>query len=397
MSHPQSLRTSSLVRASVLALSLIAAALLAPTEGPHVASVSGDVELATGVPPVFRPVGAGEPIGPGDVIRTGTDGRAELDLGRATVRLYPNSLLRIPVTGASTGGTEAVELDRGRSLFDVLKRPEDPFEVRTPEAVVSVKGTRFSVSLDDTAAAVAVFRGLVGVTSLRGADAFETLVRDGFVAVGRDRFELSLHQMGDPWESWSRGDLPELPSPEQLRLPDSAKERVLEARAAAIRTARPEAVEAAAKRHPEVAATLVRARTRESGGGLERGADLEARTDTGRQAVHRDAVLDRRHEKLEQRLNESFVEHYINEGFPPGTDPDGSTGLGISFIDGSGGSGSDRVLVYVSSAFNWEFQENYLRRVLDGSVGLPPSLGSLLAGNGVSEQQFAQGALMLFQ
>ncbi len=402
-------------------LCLLSALLLASSEGPHVASVSGNVELATGVPPVFRPAQPGDPVVPGDVIRTGADGRAELMLGRSTVRLYPNSLLRVPDTETTAGGPRAVELDRGRSLFDVIKRPDDPFEVRTPEVVVSVKGTRFSVAVGEAAAAVAVYRGLVGVSGLGGGDTFETMVREGFVAAGRDSFELSLHGIEDPWQGWSAGRLRELPAIENLRLPDSARASVLEARTAAIRSARPAAVAAAAERHPEVAAKLESVRKleakAENGNTLDESVEAftEADGDGSKEArrkarreqrlerkrLRRDAVLDqKRRNRIETKLEESFVESVLLEALPddpaamPPTLPDRS-GIDVSLV--SNAVDGDRVWVQLSDALSWQFDRSYLKQVKRNKATLPVELADLLASSGVSQRDFAKTALKLLK
>ena len=416
MKTPSSLRRARNEKARIAVLWLLAVPLVAAAEGPHVVSVSGQVELATGVPPVFRPAQPGDPVVPGDVIRTGADGRAELVLGRATVRLYPNSLLRVPDSETTAGGPAAVELDRGRSLFDVIKRPDDPFEVRTPEVVVSVKGTRFSVAIDDASAAVAVFRGLVGVSGLGGGDTFETMVREGFVAAGRDSFELSLHGMADPWDGWSAGRLQELPAVRELRLPDSARASVQQARAAAIRSARPAAVVAAAERHPEVAAKLEDVRRLQSEASEElpdpetvskkehrREARREARRER-KQQLRRDGVLDRQQERLEEKLEEKFVEQVLMDAvpadaasLPPGAGAPDPQRIDVSFIDGTNGKGSDRVSVTLSSTLSWEFDKTYLKQVKKKQAQLPIELSDLLMSNGVTQKEFAKSALKLFK
>lgn len=369
-------------RAAVIALMLLAAALMAPGQGSRLVSLSGEVEIGRGEPPVFVRAEPGEPLAPGELVRTGGDGRAELHLGRASVRLYPNSLLRVPdASGAmsSAGEVEGVELERGGSLFDVL-HGEDPFEVRTPEVVVSVKGTRFSVALDDAGAEVAVFRGLVGVRSLAVDAAYETLVREGFVARGHDSFDLSLHQWDDPWEAWQRGaSLPELPEPS---LPRQAEATLLEARTAAMADARREAVLRAAERHPEVAERLTR--LREARGGAAK--------------VDLDAVQDGGHDGMKKELEQEYMEKFVN----PGQDPSGSGGaaamttLELSFVDGSGVSGDDLLHIDASDGSAWDLDEGALEDVVRGVGNLPGNLSTLLGSRGISDEEFAKNALMLF-
>ena len=148
--------------ASLIALAALAALLLGPSPGPRVERILGRVEIGSGEPPIWRVARAGDPLAPGDVVRTGHDGRAELVLAAGSVRLYGDTLLRLPMASAAPGSADAVELDEGSSLFDILRRGRDDFEVRTPEVVVSIKGTRFLVVAEERAE-VAVFHGTVGL------------------------------------------------------------------------------------------------------------------------------------------------------------------------------------------------------------------------------------------
>src|SRR5262245_35897043 len=116
-------------RLVVAALAALAAlALLAPDwPGAHLPVSTGSVEVACGrgEPPGGKAASAGERLASGDRVRTGGDGRAEVVIEGATLRVYPNSLLRLPEAAAA----REVEMDSGSSLFDVL-HSDDPFVVR---------------------------------------------------------------------------------------------------------------------------------------------------------------------------------------------------------------------------------------------------------------------------
>src|SRR5262245_20801014 len=98
-------------RLVVAALAALAAlALLAPDwPGAHLAVSTGSVEVGRGEPPVWKAASTGERLDSGDRVRTGGDGRAEVVIEGATLRVYPNSLLRLPEAAAA----REVEMDSG--------------------------------------------------------------------------------------------------------------------------------------------------------------------------------------------------------------------------------------------------------------------------------------------
>jgi hypothetical protein len=218
-------------RLGVVALALLLAAADSTDPG-RIESMSGTVEIGSGEPPRWRAAQPGDMLAPGDQIRTGANGRAELRLTSGAAHLYEHSLLRIPFPQPQQQA-DFVELEDGASMFDVLHRGR-PFEVRTLEAVAMVKGTRFGVSVDAAGAAVSVYRGLVGVRAPGDALDREVLVRPGSTAFGGADAPFQLRMLGeqDPWESFSSGG-PRPPVPAELRRGDDTGASRESARAAA--------------------------------------------------------------------------------------------------------------------------------------------------------------------
>jgi hypothetical protein len=357
------------------AVLLTALALLAPIwPEARVAVAVGAVELGRGEPPAWQPAAAGDALAPGDRVRTGEDGRPELALGDATLRLYPNSLLRLPEAGPA-----AVELDGGSSLFDVLRRGA-PFEVRTPEVVVSVKGTRFAVDLGAEDAAVSVFRGLVGVRDGASQAENEVLVQAGFSA--NRALELSWHGATDPWEGWSRGE-----AMRELDLGRAVR------RDAALRDARAAALDMARELPPAARAPDGEPRP-------ERRHDAESDAaespkEAGEGKVPRDR-LQKLHDDsaLEIRLKEKFVETIVNS--PTGGSTTGGGLLEIVFLDGSGRSGDDAVQI-LSGSDVWTFDEDEVEEVLEGDSSLPANLLALIEQQGLDEATLAIQLMRFFE
>jgi hypothetical protein len=372
-------------RPALIALAVLAAlALLGPVwPGARLSVSTGTVEIGRGEPPVWKQAEAGDTLAAGDRVRTGEDGRAEVIVAGSTLRVYPNSLLRLP----DEATPREVGLEKGSSLFDVIHNGE-PFEVRTPEVVVSVKGTRFGVEVEGDEAAVSVFRGLVGVHG-DGAGASETLVHAGFSAFGHDQFELSWHGAEDPWNGWNQGG--ELPKPPHHDRRDAA---LRDAREVALLSARDLAHDGKAKEHGEG-----------HGKGKEHGREHDGMAPPEPPAAHddgdllfpgkkaRDPLSKVRDDKkgpgdLEDALNESILENTIENA---------TNGLlTINFVDGSGGSGSDRVEL-AANLDTWVFEENQLDDILEGEESLPENLVAVLESQGVNDQALVNQLLTLFR
>jgi len=348
----------------LLSLAVLAAlALLAPAwPGARLSVATGSVEIGRGEPPVWKAADEGDALGAGDRVRTGEDGRAEIALEGSTLRLYPNSTLRLPE--ASTPGKTSVEMDRGTSLFDVLKRG-DTFEVHTPEVVVSVKGTRFGVGVGDDEASVAVYRGIVGVRGESGHDPSETLVHAGFSAFGSEAFQLRWHGSDDPWESWSQGD----GVPGSLGRGTRHDAALRDARAAQI---------AMAKDLPKG-----KGNARKHGDGKQAPPAhiAEPPDSTPPGGVVRDVVTDAGR-TLDQTLGENLVEEVVSET------TGGAVDLVVTVLDSSGRSGSDAVqLVDAATGNTWILDENEVKDILEGDDSLPSDLAALLSTDPNQDQQ----------
>lgn len=222
------------------------------------ARVSGQVEIGRGEPTTWSFASEGDEIGQNDRVRTGSDGRAEIETPAGTLRVHENSLLRLP---PATDTADRVELERGRSLFDVLRRrPGRRFEVQTPTVVVSVKGTQFSVESDQTMGAIEVYHGTVGVREL-GADAeLETLVREGFMATAGIGIpvEIDVLESTDAWQGWQ--DLSRAAPPSRIS-PAQGMGEVDRARATLHQTTAADVLSKAAERRPEIAERLRKVQT----------------------------------------------------------------------------------------------------------------------------------------
>ncbi len=139
--------------------------------------------IRNGMPPASVSLRAA--LSPGDIVATGANGRAMLTRGDDYVVVAPDSRLALPKEQQETGFTRLIQ-QVGTMLYKVKRTGVPHFEVKTPMLAAVVKGTTFSVVVDQKGAAVQVTEGVVEVSSLTG-DA-RRLVEGGMaVYIGRER------------------------------------------------------------------------------------------------------------------------------------------------------------------------------------------------------------------
>ncbi len=109
---------------------------------------------------------AGVRVLPGNRIRTGPNGSVEFTQNGDSMTVAPNSRAMIAVRRAGSR-TANVKQSFGTLLFKIVKRSEgaEKFRVSTPYLAAVIKGTTFSVTVNDTGAALHVAKGLVQVES----------------------------------------------------------------------------------------------------------------------------------------------------------------------------------------------------------------------------------------
>ena len=115
-------------------------------------------------------------LAPGDTIITGATGRASLTRGGDYIVVAPRSQLRLPVKPNKTGFTSIVQ-DLGTLLYKVRHTGVPHFAVDTPMLAAVVKGTTFTVVVDQNRSAVQVIEGVVEVTAADGG--MQSLVHGG--------------------------------------------------------------------------------------------------------------------------------------------------------------------------------------------------------------------------
>ena len=164
MFNPISLKAmAGKVGAIALLLAVFAATVFvgeaSTAQGWAVASIEGTVSING------QAAAAPAAIGPGSVIETGADGNVVLSRPGDSITVFPNSRMTVPAS--AEGAEPGILQSLGKLLFRMESRESRDFEVKTPYLAAAIKGTTFTVEVDDNDAQVEVEEGSVLVTANR--------------------------------------------------------------------------------------------------------------------------------------------------------------------------------------------------------------------------------------
>src|SRR5690242_14392069 len=160
----------------------------------RVSKASGDVTIsASDAQPVALTDTA--TVNPGDVIRTGANGRVLLTRGAETMLLSANSVVSLP-TDQQGGMSTTIRQQAGSILLDVEKRNVKHFEVETPYLAAVVKGTQFRVTVNAGKTTVEVVRGQVEVADFKSGQIAQVMAGQHATAFANGKAGLSLGGTG---------------------------------------------------------------------------------------------------------------------------------------------------------------------------------------------------------
>ncbi|MFH1619100.1 MAG: FecR family protein [bacterium] len=142
----------------------------------QITDVSGKAEIRRSGKDGWRRIDGPGAIWPGDSLKTGWRGKVRMYLDDGSrVELGPSSSFSIDADGG--GKTDTVmKLAVGWMKAWVRKLAKRKFDVRTPTAVCSVRGTEFAVGVEGGKTSIDLLSGLLAVADNKGN---ETLLKDG--------------------------------------------------------------------------------------------------------------------------------------------------------------------------------------------------------------------------
>jgi hypothetical protein len=175
---------------------LMSQAAFAADDQPWVvAKASGEVWVAAeGATPASLSAGDGD-LKPGQMIRTGRNGRVLLKRGEESMLVGPNSEVGLP-TAKADGMATTILQRAGSILLEVEKRNVKHFEVETPNLAAVVKGTQFRVTVTPQGSSVGVLRGQVEVADFRSGQIAQVIQGQSARSVIGGQGGLSLSGSG---------------------------------------------------------------------------------------------------------------------------------------------------------------------------------------------------------
>ncbi len=194
-----------------------------------VSDVAGEVLVRTATDEQFKPLANAEHVLAGYTVRTGAEGAVTLNwVDGSRVRLGPETSIKVRKCSLNTSTKERTslfDLDAGQIWVRVLSAlgGKTKFEIRTPTATAGVRGTVFSVAVDESGETnVAVYEGKVSVD----AEDHTTVVEPGLEAtVGENRDIAEQEAEGIDWEDQQGivGPRLDLDAGESVTVPEGAK------------------------------------------------------------------------------------------------------------------------------------------------------------------------------
>jgi FecR protein len=188
----------------ILLLGLFAqAAVLAvnaqtPPVEARVASVSGSTIRSSTLSPA-QPVQRGDVLSPGDEIDTRGGGHVVIELSDGSVVIVqPGSHILFQDYRAAGTLFELFEIMVGRVRFRInhFSGKPNPYRVNSPTASIAVRGTEFSVAVQESGATeVTVYAGLIEVTSLNSPGQ-TVLVGPGRSVIVRTNADILFFETG---------------------------------------------------------------------------------------------------------------------------------------------------------------------------------------------------------
>jgi hypothetical protein len=206
--------TERLGKALAIGAVLVAACLVVPASGEskarivRLSDVQGTVQMDRAAGVGFEKAFLNLPVIEGSRIRTGNDGRAEVEFeDGSALRIVPDSEIEFTRLALGDDGQKlnTVQLNSGIAYLNVRANKGDQFTLNFGHQSVSIEeSAHFRVDLTATEATLAVFKGKVNGTGPAGQ--FEVAEKHSatFDLANSDSVAIAKNYEEDPYDDWDR-------------------------------------------------------------------------------------------------------------------------------------------------------------------------------------------------
>jgi len=193
---------------SVCLLSAIPAIADSQARVVRLSDVQGDVQINRASGKAYEKGFLNLPITQSDKVRTGEDGRAQVEFeDGSSVRITPNSLIEFQALSLrdSGGKVSTVNLQRGTAYVNFNGKKDDQFTINfSHQTVALTQPAHLRVELSDGQASLAVFKGEVRIQGPAGTEEVSKNRTATFDLLNSDKYELVKNLEEDPFDAWDK-------------------------------------------------------------------------------------------------------------------------------------------------------------------------------------------------
>jgi hypothetical protein len=174
----------------------------------RLSSIEGNVQIDRATGQGFEKAFANLPVTQAVQLKTGSDGRAEVEFeDGSTLRITPSTVVTFPdLSRASNGGTvSTVQIQEGMAYVNFLGAKDSVLNLAfARERVEVTKPAHLRVDVADTDATIAVFKGDVSVSGESGTFDLSKKQTATFNMADKDRYTVANNLEEDPYDAWDK-------------------------------------------------------------------------------------------------------------------------------------------------------------------------------------------------
>jgi hypothetical protein len=177
----------------------------------RLSQVDGEVQIDRNTGQGFEKAFLNLPITQGMKLKTGFDGRAEVEFeDGSAVRITPHTVLLFPELSLRDSGAKVstINLQEGTAYVNFLAGKNGKNDEVTltfgKEKVTLTEAVHLRVQMEDTDSSVAVFKGMAQISGPSGSIEVAKNKTASFDLVNEDKYELAKNLEPDPYDTWDK-------------------------------------------------------------------------------------------------------------------------------------------------------------------------------------------------